>query len=176
MGLLRFICLVGFISSYRMPTILHPLWLGELASPFLIFHCTWNASVSGQSRHFQVKNGCASLKVVDGLLNVDPAIPQATWFQTPSVVEIGAGHYQALGRVIHLKKFKGAAKREARPKLWQSKKNHEFRSAVGYSCRYSLHQGSYFPSWSQNCNMFARELISFRGSKMDLCAELDSGL
>ena len=52
--------------------------------------------MSGQSRHFQVKNGCASLKVVDGLLNVDPAIPQATWFQTPSVVEIGAGQSETI--------------------------------------------------------------------------------
>lgn len=47
--------------------------------------------MSSQSRFFQAKNGCANLKVIDGLLNVDPAIPQPTWFQTPSVVEIQAG-------------------------------------------------------------------------------------
>lgn len=33
--------------------------------------CTRNTSVSSQSRFFQVRNGCANLKVIDGLLN-DP--------------------------------------------------------------------------------------------------------
>lgn len=58
--------------------------------------CTRNTSVSSQSRFFQVKNGCANLKVIDGLLNVDPAIPQPTWFQTPSVVEIQAGQSKTI--------------------------------------------------------------------------------
>lgn len=58
--------------------------------------CTRNTSVSSQSRFFQVKNGCANLKVIDGLLNVDPAIPQPSWFQTPSVVEIQAGQSKTI--------------------------------------------------------------------------------
>ena len=58
--------------------------------------CTRNTSVSSQSRFFQVRNGCANLKVIDGLLNVDPAIPQPTWFQTPSVVEIQAGQSKTI--------------------------------------------------------------------------------
>ncbi|CAH3188811.1 unnamed protein product, partial [Porites evermanni] len=30
-------------------------------------------------------------------------IPEPTWTQTPSIVKIANGHYQALGRVIHMK-------------------------------------------------------------------------
>ena len=52
--------------------------------------------MSSQSRFFQVKNGCANLKVIDGLLNVDPVIPQPTWYQTPSVVEIQAGQSKTI--------------------------------------------------------------------------------
>ena len=52
--------------------------------------------MSSQSRFFQAKNGCANLKVIDGLLNVDPAIPQPTWFQTPSVVEIQGGQSKTI--------------------------------------------------------------------------------
>lgn len=37
-----------------------------------------------------VSNGCAKLTLGDGT-NPNPTIPQATWYQTPSIVDMGNG-------------------------------------------------------------------------------------
>ena len=56
-----------------------------------IFYVTRNVPVLSQRRYFGAKNGCAKLRLVDGFRYVNPIIPQASWFQTPSVIEMGAG-------------------------------------------------------------------------------------
>ncbi|XP_078344426.1 uncharacterized protein LOC144630023 [Oculina patagonica] len=116
-----------------------------------------------------VSNGCARLTLGDRS-NPNPTIPQATWYQTPTVVNMGNGHYRALGRVIHLKKLKQQLESQKQLNFHAVRSTMNVVQRVDILAEAVYVEGTVSLRGINSVKIYAREIVASTGSKIDFSA------
>ncbi|XP_078343981.1 uncharacterized protein LOC144629619 [Oculina patagonica] len=116
-----------------------------------------------------VSNGCARLSLGEGNTE-NVIIPQLSWIQTPSVLEIEAGHYRAFGRVIHLQYLQERLTTQNGLNFDATRQTMDLVDQMDILADTVYIEGNVLLHGIRNVKIYAREIIASPGSRIDFSA------